>query len=422
MLKSHTLQLEQSELREQINGYLNQETELTTENRADLDTLTKRGIALELELRASLVSESSSAETRTWKDDGEGREIRQMLSAVSIHDYMFAAVAGKGIEGRAAELNAALEVPIIGGSGGVAIPWAALEVRTEHRAFTDTGDLGGGTGQRPVLERLFGPGIMDTLGVRLDAVPYGLAQWPLITSGTTLAMKAEGSAADAAVAAGFSTETLKPKRLTGRFEYTHEQAAEVANLEEYLRKDLVDDAKSQMEKLTITGNEANSTHEPSGFLEKLTAQTNPSTTTTYGQYAGAHAVAVDGIHASMETEVSSVIGVASYRHSATVINTGSGESASEAMKRRSMTCMASSYIPVPAGANLNQNGNIFHLHGPNGGAMRGDSVAAIWPTLEIIRDIYTQASQGVVLTTVMLWDLEAAFRLAAYDRLTFRHN
>ena len=51
----------------------------------------------------------------------------------------------------------------------------------------------------------------------------------------------------------------------------------------------------------------------------------------------------------------------------------------------------------------------------------GDSVAAIWPTLEIIRDIYTQASQGVVLTTVMLWDLEAAFRAAAYDRLSFRH-
>ena len=144
MLKSHTLQLEQSELREQINGYLNRwKPNLPPKTGPDLDTLTKRGIALELELRASLVSESSSAETRTWKDDGEGREIRQMLSAVSIHDYMFAAVAGKGIEGRAAELNAALEVPIIGGSGGVAIPWAALENRTEHRAFTDTGDPGG---------------------------------------------------------------------------------------------------------------------------------------------------------------------------------------------------------------------------------------------------------------------------------------
>ena len=66
-----------------------------------------------------------------------------------------------------------------------------------------------------------------------------------------------------------------------------------------------------MEMLTITGNEATNPQEPSGFLEKLTAQTNPSATSTYGDYAGAHAVAVDGIHAGMETEVSSVIGVAS---------------------------------------------------------------------------------------------------------------
>ena len=417
MLKSHTLQLEQSEIREKINGYLEHETELTDEHRADLDTLTKRGIALELELRAALVADSGASEKRTWKDDGEGREMRQLLQDVKITEYLMAAVAGKGVEGRAADLNAALEVPIVGGSGGVAVPWAALE----YRAFTDTGDLDGGQMQRPVLERLFGPGIMDTLGVRLDAVPYGKSEWPLITSGTTVNMVAEGAAAAAAVAAGFSSEVLKPKRLTGRFEYTHEQAVEVSNLEEYLRKDLVDDAKSQMEMLTITGNEATNSHEPSGFLEKIAAATAPAATSVFADYAGSHAVAVDGIHAEMETQVSSVVGVASYRHAASVYQAGSGESGSEAMQRRSMKCMASSYIPAPAGATLIQNGNIYHLGGPNGGMMRGDSVAAIWPTLEIIRDIYTQASQGVVLTTVMLWDLEAAFRAAAYDRLSFRH-
>ena len=60
--------------------------------------------------------------------------------------------------------------------------------------------------------------------------------------------------------------------------------------------------------------------------------------------------------------------------------------------------------------------------GPNGGgaAMRGDSIAAVWPTLEVIRDIYSQASQGVRLTWVTLWDLEAAFRLAAYKRIAFK--
>ena len=52
--------------------------------------------------------------------------------------------------------------------------------------------------------------------------------------------------------------------------------------------------------------------------------------------------------------------------------------------------------------------------------MRGDSVAAIWPTLEVIRDPYTQASQGVVLTWVTLWDAQTAFRADAYQRVAFQ--
>ena len=87
-----------------------------------------------------------------------------------------------------------------------------------------------------------------------------------------------------------------------------------------------------------------------------------------------------------------------------------------------MMCMASNFTPAPAGANMIQNGNILHASGPNGGGadMRGDSVAALWATLEIIRDPFSKASQGVVLTWVTLWDLEAAFRSAAYKRVAFR--
>ena len=49
--------------------------------------------------------------------------------------------------------------------------------------------------------------------------------------------------------------------------------------------------------------------------------------------------------------------------------------------------------------------------------MRGDSVAAVWPTLEVIRDIYTKASQGVVLTWLTLWDAVVAFRSSAYKQI-----
>ena len=129
------------------------------------------------------------------------------------------------------------------------------------------------------------------------------------------------------------------------------------------------------------------------------------------RYGRLHAEAVDGIHAGMEKEVTGLIGDETYRHSAGVYIAGSGESGSELLSRRSGGCMASTYIP---NAVSDIQSAILHASGPNGGAMRGDSVAAMWPTLEIIRDIYSKASQGVVLTWVALWDAKVAFRSAAY--------
>ena len=272
--------------------------------------------------------------------------------------------------------------------------------------------------QRPILQRLFGPGIMDTLGVRIDSVPSGRSEWPLITGGVAPAQKAEGSPVDAAVAAAFTTETLKPKRLTGKYEFTHEVNVQVPDMEAALRRDLGDAVRSKMSDLIITGNETTNSHEPDGFATTLTAPADASATATYADYAGSHADAVDGIHASMETEVSSVIGVDVYQHAAGIIQAGSGESASEALRRRSRSCVASTYVGSAVSGQAKTN--IYHAAGPNGGAMRGDSIAAVWPTLEIIRDIYTKASQGVVLTWISLWDAQTAFRAAAYKRIAFK--
>ena len=62
MLKSHTLQLEQSEIREKINGYLEHETELSDETpRRPGHCSPSAGIALELELRAALVADSGAS-------------------------------------------------------------------------------------------------------------------------------------------------------------------------------------------------------------------------------------------------------------------------------------------------------------------------------------------------------------------------
>ena len=419
MTRRQKLQLEQSEKRQKINELLGLD-ELTDEQRGELDTLTKRMQHIEVEMRAAIVAEGDEeAEARGMfgNVDGEAAELRQLLNGVTLADYLRPAAGGTGIEGRAAELNAALKVETQGKGGGVAVPWPVLEVR----AFTSTSSNDGSLVQRPILQRLFGPGVMDTLGVRMDSVPTGRSEWPLITAGVTPAMAKEEAAATAAVEATFATATLKPKRLTGQYEYTHEEAASVADIEQALRRDLAGSIKAQMSNLIING-VAPTNQNPQnvqGFLATISEPSDASATAVFADYAGAHAAGVDGIHAEMETEVSSVVGTDVYRHAATVYQAGSGESGSEALKRRSAGCRASSFIPS-ATNNGQSKANLFHLAGPNGGGvMRGDSVAAIWPTLEIIRDIYSKASQGVVLTWVALWDAKVAFRSAAYVRTAF---
>ena len=377
--------------------------------------------------------EEARAQNFFGDGDGEAAETRALLRDTPLSDYLSAASAGLGLTGASAELNSALKVPVAGAGGGVAVPWAMLEDRQalqrrsqangngETRAFTDTGDLAGGVMQRPVLQRLFGRGIFDALGVRIDSVPAGRSEWPLLTGGAVPVMKAETAAADAAAVATFATETLKPKRLTGVYEFSHEMSAQVPMIESALRRDLGDAVKAKMSDLVLNGDEATNAHEPNGFLTKIGAPADPGAESGFADYAGLSAQVVDGIHASGEAEVAVVVGIDSYRHAASIYQTsGSGESASEALKRRSASFMASSFIPA-ASANI-QDGNIIHASGAAGGGpdMRGDSVAAVWPSLEVIRDPYSKASQGVVLTWVTLWDCETAFRAAAYKRVAFQ--
>ena len=437
MTNKQKLEIRLSEVRSRLNEIAGFEGEAFTEEiRNEAAQIQAEYADLEVRHRAAITGEAED-EARMrgeFRDDAEGAEIRSLMGAVSIADYLTPASVGTGIEGRARELNAALKVEAAGKSGGVAVPWAVLAGPTpapekrsadETRAFTTTGNYGGGVAQRPILQRLFGPGILDALGVRVDSVPSGRTEWPLITGGVAPAQAVEGTAAADAVAATFTTETLKPKRLTGKYEFTHEQAAQVPDIEQALRRDLADAVKAKMSDLALNGDESTNPQEPDGFYLKLTAPMNPPAVATYDVYGGAHALAVDGIHAQNEMEVSSVIGVESYQHAAAVYQAGSGESGSQALAKRSMMCMASSYVPAAptSGADEGvQKGNIFHAAGPNGGGpdMRADSVAAVWPTLEIIRDPYSQASQGVVLTWVTLFDMEAAFRSAAYRRIAFK--
>ena len=414
MTARQRIELRLSEVRSRLNEIAGLEGDaFTDEIRGEADALGKEYGDLETRHRSALLSESAEeAEAEGLFADGsqdsDGAELRSLLGRVSLADYLSPALAGVGITGAAAELASALGVPAVGPSGGVNVPWRLLE----DRAFTTTSANDGPEAQRPILQRLFGPGIMDLLGVRVDSVPVGRSEWPLITSGVAPAQAKEPDAGAAAVAAGFSFTNLKPKRLTGSYELSHELIASVPDVEGALRRDLADAVKSSMNQQIING-ASPTTAAPQnveGLVTALTAEDDTAEADA-ARYGRLHAEAVDGLHASKETEVMSLIGTATYQHAAGVYISGSGESGSELLMRRSGGCMASTYIPDAASSIQNA---ILHASGPNGGAQRGDSVASLWPTLEIIRDIYSKASSGVVLTWVGLWDAKVALREDAY--------
>ena len=357
--------------------------------------------------------------------DGEPAEVRSLRGRVNLSDYLAPASAGAALTAAPAELNAALGVPIAGPGGGVAVPYAALlpeheGVRSPQAAFTTTTQHDGPLQDRPILQRLFGPGILDQLGVRLDSVEQGRQEHPLITSGTTVGAVAEGTAT-AAAAAVFGLATLTPKKLTGRFEYSWELSASVPEIEQALRRDLAASITALMSTQIITG--SGTSPNVSGLDSRITEPADAAALAVFPDYAGFHALGVDGIHASTEREVRSVIPPDVYQHAAKtyMVATGSAatESGSEALARRSGGCMASPYVAETVSGGQRKK-CYLHSAGPNGGGiMRGDSVAAVWPTIEIIRDPYAQASIGVVLTFVLLWDAHTALRPSAYKRVAF---
>ena len=418
MTTRQKIELRLSKVRERLNTIAGLEGEDFDEAaRDEAHELSVEYGDLEVRYRAAVLAESEQEQAAAALFDGEtsdGAELRAILGRVNLGDYLGPAAGGSGISGAARELNEALELPLAGPSGGVAVPWRVLVDAgpLEARAFTTTGANDGPEMQRPILQRLFGPGVLDMLGVRVDAVPVGRTEWPLVTSGVAPTQKKETTAADAPVTAGFSFANLKPKRLTGAYEWTHEAAASVPGIEAALRRDLRDAIRSKMSDTILNGAEPDGSNPEriEGFISELTV-TDDTAIATAARYGQLPSEAVDGLHATSEGEVDVLIGVATYKHAAATYLAGSGEAGSELLFRRARSVMASSYIP--AVASMKQYA-ILHAGGANGGTARGDSVAAMWPTVEVIRDPYTKASQGVVLTWIALWDAVVAFRAAAY--------
>ena len=170
MTRTQKLQIEQSEVRQKIGEAIDQPADDRADTfQADLDTLTRRAQALEVELRAALVvGDDTIGETETETDETpEAAELRELESRASIGPIFEAALGGALTDGAERELQDHL------GLAGNQIPLALLrredgpelETRAVTPAPTDVGKQ-----QAAIISAAFPRSAADWLGIPMPTV------------------------------------------------------------------------------------------------------------------------------------------------------------------------------------------------------------------------------------------------------------
>ena len=171
MTLKNKLLLEQSELRQRLNELLGKET-LEDEERAELESKTGRAQEVEVELRAAIIAEPDTTETREAVIDAETRERLELRSRARLARYVEASMRGRVIDGAESELAAA--------AGVDGIPFELWEP-SEQRDITPAGATVG-VNLDPIRPAIFAPSVIDQLMVDMPTVGSGSFSTATITT------------------------------------------------------------------------------------------------------------------------------------------------------------------------------------------------------------------------------------------------
>ena len=322
MTRRQTIQIRMSECRQKINTLLDVE-ERSTEQQTELESLTGEVQKLEPELRAAIVAEPPpTVTTGTEGMDTEARERLELRGRASFSRMLFGLISGRPVtDGPEAEYRAAAGVNDEG-----LIPLDLFEVdrpQAETRAITPSPTTGTGVTVAPVQPFVFSESIAPRLSVDMPSVGSGGYSEMTISTALTPDAEPKGDAADG-TAAALTPITATARRISARLSLAIEDIANVgqANFESALRAHTSMALSNALDNQTINGNGTAPNIE--GLIAQLTDPTDPTAVAAFDDFVAAFADQVDGLWASMPSEVAIVANVDSYKLSAKTFRDGTG--------------------------------------------------------------------------------------------------
>ena len=303
MTNAQRLTVRSSEIRARLNE-ISALDDLTDEQRSELESLTTEYRDVEAKLRAAIVAEEGEAETRANAGpDAEARERLELRSRASLTTYLTAALSGRQLDGPEAELRSAAGI-------GDGIPIELWDIPTETRVDAATGSPSTvGVNLDRIRPAVFAASIAPRLGIEMPRVESGSYASATISTSLSASSQAKGGVQEAS-AAGFTVQTVTPKRISARLGIRIEDVAAVgqANFESILRENLSLVLSDALDTQVISGD--GTAPNLTGIFQRLTDPTVPTAVADFDAFAGAHASGIDGLWASTLKEVGIVCGPA----------------------------------------------------------------------------------------------------------------
>ena len=406
--------VEMSEVRSELNELVKGPAEGQTEaqHKEARDKAVNRLAELEPEYRAALVLEKSATEK-------ENRAWQELRPGVTLQDYLKAAAdEAPKLEGRAAELNEEMGLRVDGTVIDLPLRMLDPDPQAEHRAAIDpsgTANLDAYTGEpRRWLDRILRPTQAARLGITFDTVGVGEPVYPISTTGTASHQVGRGDAIAESNFA-FTLTKMSPKRYGSRYRVRYEDLRTVAGFEAAIRRDLE----------MVMG-----LHVDSGIFKGQNPAGDDTDITGLDTAAGVRDIATSSEGNAQAKLAAAQKVMELYKTIAGMVD-GNRLTATRTARLVLTHQLAQVYAATPMGAEGSDaslmtmedwlRGRIDYGVYPSLGpaiaagsllgigslprGLPGAAVAAMWPSVALIRDPYSAAAEGeVVITMQGMWD------------------
>ena len=297
---------------------LSRADELTDETRAELDTVERGTPDLERQIRAAVLAvetedADSTIETRNREPDAERRERLELRSKASLGRYL--AGHGRTLTGAEAELSQA--AGLADGQIPIELWDVPRETRADDRETRAITAAPGTVGLNldPLRPLIFAPSVVDALRIEMPSVESGTFATGTITTAAVADAVAKGAEVPEDAAA-FTVATTTPHRVGASLNLAAEDVAAVgqANFEGLLREHLSLVLSDHLDALVLNGDTATDVNETLGLFARLTNPAAPAAGAAgWAQFLELYASGVDGLWAEDVSDVSLLLGLASYR-------------------------------------------------------------------------------------------------------------